>query len=124
LYYQAPADLVNTKAWLFRVATNLGYNYLRREKHKTDREVEGVAHSIAAVHYLDDLVTKNQERLAVREALQGLSLRDRNGLIMKFSGYSYAEIAQALGMEKSSVGTMLVRAQEKFRREYERKGGQ
>lgn len=122
LYQQAPAELVNPRAWLFRVASNLGYNYLRRANNRSKQEVPYVGQSNTAVH-IDDLVATNQERLAVREVLTELSWRDRTCLLMKFSGYSYAEIAQALGVKKSSVGTILVRAQERFRREFERKGG-
>lgn len=120
LYDQAPPDLINARAWLYRVATNLAYNHLRREKIKTRQEGMYMEQSALAFR-LDNPAIRSTERLFVREALETLSWRDRTCLLMKFSGYSYAEISEALGVEKSSVGTLLVRAQEKFRREYEGK---
>lgn len=121
LYDQAPSELSNARAWLYRVATNLAYNHLRREKIKTRQE--GIFMDQSALAFqLEDPAIRSSERILVRDALDTLAWRDRTCLIMKFSGYSYAEIAEALGVEKSSVGTILVRAQEKFRREYEGKG--
>jgi DNA-directed RNA polymerase specialized sigma24 family protein len=51
----------------------------------------------------------------VREALDGLTLRDRQMLLLRHEGYSYREIAQALGVPETGVGTMLVRATAAFR---------
>ena len=42
---------------------------------------------------------------------------------MKHSGFSYDEIAEAIGVKKTSVGTIVVRAQAKFKKIYlEQKG--
>jgi RNA polymerase sigma-70 factor (ECF subfamily) len=38
-------------------------------------------------------------------------------LVLRYSGLSYAEIASALDVRASSVGTLLRRAEEAFRRE-------
>jgi len=52
---------------------------------------------------------------AVRAALDTLSPRDRQALLLRHSGYSYREIAHALGLAETSVGTTLVRAGHAFR---------
>ena len=40
-------------------------------------------------------------------------------LLLRHEGYSYREIAQALALTESGIGTMLVRAGEAFRAAYE-----
>ena len=52
---------------------------------------------------------------AVRAALETLTLRDRQALLLKHAGYSYREIAGAVGLAETSVGTTLVRAGQAFR---------
>ena len=44
-----------------------------------------------------------------------LTLRDRQALLLRHAGYSYREIAAALGLAETSVGTTLVRASHAFR---------
>jgi RNA polymerase sigma factor (sigma-70 family) len=120
LYFQAPGELINPRAWLYRVATNSAYNYLRKEKNRNRQEVTFMLDS-APSKGPDDPALRSIERLSVREVLDTLSWRDRTCLLMKFSGHSYSEIAEAIHVDRSSVGTILIRAQEKFRREYVRK---
>jgi RNA polymerase sigma factor (sigma-70 family) len=122
LYYQAPSDLSHPQAWLFKVATNLGYNYLRQQGNRVRREIE-VSQENGGTEDPESLAIRGEERVIVREVLGSLSERDRTCLIMKYSGFSYQEIADAIGVKKSSVGTILLRAMEKFRREYEGKEG-
>lgn len=120
LYYQGPSDLASPRAWLFRVATNLGYNYLRQRGNRVRREV-AVSQASPGYPDLEELAIMGEERITVRQVLESLSERDRTCLIMKFSGFSYQEIAEVIGVKKSSVGTILLRAMQKFRREYEDK---
>jgi len=51
----------------------------------------------------------------VRAALDRLTPRDRQALLLRHAGYSYREIAAALHLAEGSVGTMLVRAGQVFR---------
>ena len=45
-------------------------------------------------------------------------------ILMKSDGFSYNEIATALDMNPASVGTLIARAHDTFRKEYERRYGQ
>ena len=40
--------------------------------------------------------------------------RDREILLMRYSGFSYREIAEAVGVAASSIGTLLSRAERRF----------
>lgn len=66
-------------------------------------------------------VQRQERRTQVRQALEGVSPRDRELLLMHHAGYSYREIATALGVADGSVGTLLRRAGIAFRRAFERR---
>jgi len=48
--------------------------------------------------------------------LKGVNLPDRQALLLRYSGFSYAEIAGELGIRPPVVGTLLHRATEKLRK--------
>jgi RNA polymerase sigma-70 factor (ECF subfamily) len=50
----------------------------------------------------------------VREALETLSPRDREMLLLRQEGFSYREIAEVAGVSDRSVGTILARALQRF----------
>ena len=54
-----------------------------------------------------------------RRALESLAERDRQALLMKEEGLDYGEIAEVIGIEKSSVGTTLSRARRRLAETYE-----
>lgn len=60
-----------------------------------------------------------ERRLLVRRALATLPPRERALLLLREEGYSYRELAVALEIVESSVGTLLARAKVAFRRAYE-----
>ena len=101
--------LRNPRAWLLTVASNLAYNHFRSESRRVVREIRAQVISGSDV---DDV-------LDVRRALAGLEPRDRVVLMLRHSGFSYAEIAEAVGIARSSVGTILARAADRFRHAYE-----
>ena len=47
-----------------------------------------------------------------------LSERDRGLLLLRAEGYSYRDLATALGLNEASVGTLLARAKREFLKEY------
>jgi RNA polymerase sigma factor (sigma-70 family) len=59
-------------------------------------------------------------RAAVRRALAEVPERQRECLLLRHSGYSYAEIAETLGIAIGSVGVLLARAEHAFRTTYRR----
>ncbi len=108
------------RAWLVTVANNLLRDALRRVVRRrrltsawsTDLPLGGAAPQP------DDPALAAERIESVRRALDKLSLRDRQLLLLRHQGYRYQEIATALELTPSSVGTMLVRAGEAFRKAY------
>lgn len=128
LYRKPPANGdVPLQAWLYRVALNRGYNALRADRRRRTRE-ELVAQDFGTGSASDgDLAAaanRAEERDAVRQALVRLPERQRDCLVLRAEGLSYAEIAAAVGVAPGSVGTLLARAERAFKGEYlARRGG-
>jgi len=109
------------RAWLFTVAGNLAKDEARlairrREKLKLIR-ID--AEDSAAIAGPDEELETNERRARVRQALQALSDRDREALLLCEAGLSYAEIAAATGLSHGAVGTTLSRARRKLAAAYE-----
>ena len=102
--------------WLVTVANNL----VRDEHRLTSRRLrllrEQPQHVPLGAPADPAADLDRAERIgAVRAALETLTLRDRQALLLKHAGYSYREIAGAVGLSETSVGTTLVRAGQAFR---------
>ena len=127
LYRKPPLDEgVALRAWLYRVALNRGYNALRADRRRRTREdtvagdptstfsADGTGPSGA----LEEVVNRAEERDAVRRALLHLPERQRDCLVLRAEGLSYAEIAASVGVAPGSVGTILARAERAFKTEF------
>jgi RNA polymerase sigma factor (sigma-70 family) len=114
LYLTPPDNRSAVGGWLFRVAKNLAYNLVRSERSRTQRELKVQEEDRGEISS-EETVIRKEETAMVHQVLNALGERDRTCLIMKFSGFSYEEIARATGTKKASVGTIIARAQAKFR---------
>jgi RNA polymerase sigma factor (sigma-70 family) len=108
-------------AWLRRVALNLAFNRLRSDRRDRAR-LEHLGQLEARDAWLSSEVTvlRQEEQAEVRRALAGLPERQRACLLLRHSGYAYAEIAATLGIAVGSVGVLLARAEAAFRLTYRR----
>lgn len=108
-------------AWLYRVATNLGFNALRGRKRRLAREarVSRAEWPLRRPVDPESEAVRREERAIVQAVLLTMPARARTALTLRQSGCSYAEIAAAVGIAPGSVGTTLVRAEALFRQRYE-----
>jgi RNA polymerase sigma-70 factor (ECF subfamily) len=102
--------------WLYRTAVRLGLNDLRGRERR--EKYEGQANASSSAPTPEELHAAEQEREQVRRVLAALDPRDAAMLILRSHGTSYEEIAAAIEVKPTSVGTLLVRAQHAFRKEY------
>lgn len=109
-------------AWLRRVVLNLGANRLRARRRAQARlERVGVLELALGAGPTDGPLSgllQREAQAAVRRALAGVPERQRDCLLLRHSGYSYAEIAATLGVAVGSVGVLLARAERAFREVY------
>lgn len=126
-FYHLPPHAANEaqqRAWLCRVAINLGLNALRKRKSSFAQEAR--IDTIVQESILDAAEDQNPERFVladeqaalIRSILAQLPERQQVCLALRSIGFSYGEIAEATGISISSIGTVLARAMQAFRRSY------
>lgn len=128
-FYHLPPQADNEaqqRAWLCRVAINLGLNVLRKRKSLSTQErrmdaaiEENIMDSIEE-HNPEQVVLAEEEGVLVRSILTQLPERQQVCLMLRSSaGFSYEEIAETTGIPKTSIGSILARATQAFRRNYD-----
>ena len=110
------------EGWLYRTAVRAALDAWRREQRWTRVQrllarVTGTPEAPDVQH--DTEVTRSN----VRATLARLKRRDATALLLWSEDAAYAEIAAAVGVKTSSVGTLLTRAQAAFRKDFEARYG-
>ncbi len=124
LHSRPPRPDSNYRAWLYKVATREALNRLRSRGRQ-----EGLLGRISRL-WGSDLVGDPQtisesrdEQRVVREILARMRPLYAQVLLLRHEGLEYAELAAALGVSKSSVGTLLIRAERQFVKLHAEGGG-
>jgi RNA polymerase sigma-70 factor (ECF subfamily) len=115
--YRRGAMPDDPQAWLTTVATNLLRDHRRRRQRRGELIAQWPTEPVLASHpsSADAAVLADEARKHIRAALNALSPRDRQLLILRHEGHSYREIATMVGVADGSVGTLLARASRAFR---------
>jgi RNA polymerase sigma-70 factor (ECF subfamily) len=115
-------DADNARALVFKVAVNLARDearmVVRRKRHlallRVEVDVQGEASPSPA-----DQAQRNEAVERLRRALDALSERDREVLLLWDAGLSYAEIAEQTGLAQGGIATTVVRAKRKLVEAYD-----
>lgn len=118
--YRAYARLdgnANTRAWLYRIATNCAYTQLKKRSRIDGRGaefVENLASGEAAV----DVQVEQQARLAeVHTAVMALPRKQRAALMLrKYQELDYEQIAETLDCSPEAARANVYQALKKLRR--------
>lgn len=113
----------NIGAWLYRTATNAGYNTIRGRQRRWQRNTLLVPDP-QGIPGAEKEVEQRERETAVRQTLAKLPERQTQLLLMRQMGFSYAECAEAIGVAPTSVGTLLARAAAAFKQVYEEENGE
>ena len=108
----------NVRAWLYRVATNLASNARRGRQRQERREQAVLRVALPAPQDPAEAAARHEEQGHVRQALAKLPARQSQLLLLYYSGLSYRELAELLGVAEGSVGTLLARAKTAFETSY------
>ncbi|EJS47185.1 RNA polymerase sigma factor (sigma-70 family) [Bacillus sp. RC251] len=120
LYRNNWKEIENLSGWLLKSSTFVAYKYLRSEKRHQARVDKTIQyHEVQHISSLDDDWIRKEEITKVQLALSEMNEKDQTILLMKFSGFQYKEIGEILQIDISSIGTLLVRAKQKFRKIYQ-----
>jgi RNA polymerase sigma-70 factor (ECF subfamily) len=105
------------KGWLYRTATNLSYDWLRRKSRF--QKLWAGHHERIGKDVEKELI--NAEAIeTTQKALEHLPPRDQVLLMLYQDELSYEEISRATGLRKSSLGTFISRAIKRLVRELEK----
>lgn len=108
-------EAAGLRSWLFKVATHLIRDRARVRENR-GRLLEENPVRPEPVAEPDEEVERSERVARVRRALDELDERDRTLLLMREEGFSYRELAEAVQVKATSVGTLLARARERFAR--------
>ena len=110
-----PDGHTNMRAWLYMVARNLFFNYVKREKYITSMdELEEVPYKNME-EILERLLMEEQSRLLYR-ALQHLDRAKREVLLLQyFAGLSQKEIAVILHLTLENVRVLAYRGKRELK---------
>lgn len=111
------------EGWLVRTAVRLALDELRRVNRR--RRLDYVLNRMRlAPPTPGDVYDARSDQARARAALAAISRRGAALLLLRSEGLSYQDLAAALNLNPSSVGSLLARAQAAFRKEYEKRYGQ
>lgn len=103
--------------WLIRVGTRLAYNALRERTRREKRQETWYAREPTAENPEAEALAEETRR-EVQQALARMHFRQAQILFLRHQGYTYAELAEIVGVKTSSVGTLLARAERAFAKQY------
>jgi RNA polymerase sigma factor (sigma-70 family) len=109
------AQTPEVNGWLYRTAVRKALDELRRRARRQKYETLFSRLRITSTE-LPASVGDQQDR--VRTTLAALNKRCAEMLVLRAEGFSYQDIAETLHLNSASVGTLVSRAQENFRKEY------
>jgi RNA polymerase sigma-70 factor (ECF subfamily) len=109
----------NARGWLFIVAANMARDEARRAARERRHLTLLQAEPQEGEPDSDDRLESESDRSRVRAALEELSPRDREVLLLWDSGLSYEEIAAQTGLARGAIGTTLSRARRRLVQAYE-----
>jgi RNA polymerase sigma factor (sigma-70 family) len=102
------------RAWLFSIARNAALDELRQRRRRSSY---GLGENLLDDRASGDTLEDVERRATVFDALASLPLRERELVLLKFHGQlSNSELARALDISESNVGTRLHRALTRLRK--------
>ncbi len=109
--------------WLFRISTNLAFNWLRdkrNERFEESLQDEGAANASRKLFdhqpSVESVLVHRVKLNEVRAAIAKLPANQRAAVLMhKYEEMEYSQIARVLGCSESAVKSLLFRAYESLR---------
>ena len=112
----------NAGGWVYRTAVRLALNELRR--HARSARYELLSGPAGQSPTPEEAHAAAEQREQVRRVLAALDPRQAELLLLRSNGLSYGELAAAMDVNPASVGTLIGRAQQAFRKEYLKQYGE
>jgi RNA polymerase sigma-70 factor (ECF subfamily) len=108
-------EIQNPRAWVFRVAHNLGLTIRSRQQAEEPFD-PGVRERYSRTETPESELLERERMLRFHDAVAGLSEQQRRCLQLRMEGLRYPEIGATLGISASAVGEFLRRAMVRLRK--------
>lgn len=106
---QKGEDIQSHRAWIFRVAHNLGLK-MRAKQNQAPFDPDFEYHLVSPEMNPEQSLLEREKKLRFHQAIQRLSEQQRRCLFLRLEGLRYPEIGSVLGISASAVGEFLRRA--------------
>ena len=116
LHRKPPHQNTNIVGWLYRTGIRLALDQVKKDRRRA--RYEALGSFLRRGPTPEQALAQEEERTRVRLALCGLRAGQVELILSRAEGLSYSELAEQFHINPASVGTMLARAQEAFRKEY------
>src|SRR6202163_439038 len=103
-------EIQNPRAWIFRVAHNLGLKIRSRQSSQVPFDPDLAARLAGSAIDPEQSLLDRERAMNFHNAIQRLSEQQRRCLFLRLEGLRYPEIGSALGISASAVGEFLRRA--------------
>src|SRR5579884_2400452 len=121
--YEASAKFTT---WLYRIATNLGMNYVRDTRHERpentmnldvpDEETGQTPDLADRTPNIEENILRRERLKAIRSKVEALPERQKMAVLMhKYQQMDYRQIAEVLKLSESATKSLLFRAYETLR---------
>jgi len=112
----------DASAWLYRVAVRAALDELRKRARRSKYELLfGLAHLHDTTDHAGQVIEEQQR---VRSVLAVMKSTHAQLLMLRSAGFTYPEMAECLQLSSNSIGTLLGRAEQTFRKEYVKRYGE
>jgi RNA polymerase sigma-70 factor, ECF subfamily len=105
----------STRGWLYRIATNTAYDYLRRQRRIRMTSLSD-EHAMMLVTPAPEIRLEQAE--PIQAALQHIPKHYWHALLLASAGYDHMDIAIALNSNVNTIKTRVHRARTRFRQVY------
>lgn len=119
---KAGAQVSGAKAWLYRTASRMALDELRRQGRR--QRYETLVSANPESPNAEAMFSARESEQRVRLVLAAMSRPKAQLLLLRSQGLDYAELASTLGLNAASVGKLLSRAEQAFRKEYVKRYGE
>ncbi|AYD04159.1 RNA polymerase sigma factor [Neorhizobium sp. NCHU2750] len=105
-------EIANPRAYVFRIAENVAMDRLRRRvAQRRYLSTDDIPEAPADIATAEQIVDYRQRLKRLEVIIDGLPARQRQVFLMhKFDGMSHAEIARELGISRSGVEKLIMKA--------------
>ena len=110
-------NIQNPRAWIFRVAHNLGLNIRARQNSQAPFDADLELKLTASEMNPEQSLLEREKALRFHSAIQRLSDQQRRCLFLRMEGLRYPEIGSVMGISASAVGEFLRRAIKRLKKD-------